>query len=325
MTFGQGKTGRSIGLAVAIALAASPAMAAPATASSALAAAAPGPDGKVAPRPAASDPRPAIWLLADEDTRIYLFGTIHMLPPGLQWRSADFDRVVSDVDELVLEVAEDPKDAPTETILPLMVQDRRQSILERVSPERRQALREMIESYGLNVETFDGLQTWAATMTIAVTGMMQALAGPDGSPDGVTGVEDALRVDFTRSGRPISGVETGPQQLGFLAGLSPGTQREMLEQMVDSFREGDPDLTEPSDEDWLRGDVADIAEEMAEMPPELYDALVTRRNRAWTGWLIGRLDRPGTLLFAVGAAHLAGPDSLQSMLAARGFTVRRVY
>lgn len=229
MKFGQGKTGRSIGLAVTIALAASPAMAAPAAAPTALASGTAGADGKVAPRPeTASVPRPAIWLLADEDTRIYLFGTIHMLPPGLQWRSAQFDHVVSDVDELVLEVAEDPNEVQAGAILPLTRLEPRQSILERVSPERRDALRAMIESYGLSVETFDGLQTWAATMTIAVTGMMQALAGPDGSPDDVTGVEDALRVDFTRSGRPISGVETGPQQLGFLAGLSPGTQREML-------------------------------------------------------------------------------------------------
>ena len=28
------------------------------------------------------EPRPAIWLLADEDTSIYLFGTVHVLHPG---------------------------------------------------------------------------------------------------------------------------------------------------------------------------------------------------------------------------------------------------
>ena len=33
------------------------------------------------------EPRPAIWLLADEDTRIYLFGTVHVLHPDLRWRS----------------------------------------------------------------------------------------------------------------------------------------------------------------------------------------------------------------------------------------------
>jgi uncharacterized protein YbaP (TraB family) len=63
---------------------------------------------------------------------------------------------------------------------------------------------------------------------------------------------------------------------------------------------------------------------MEQMPPELYEVLITRRNTAWTDWLIARLDRPGTVLFAVGAGHLSGRASVQSMLAARGFSVTRV-
>ena len=103
------------------------------------------------------------------------------------------------------------------------------------------------------------------------------------------------------------------------------TQREMLEPMVDAYREGDPDLTQPNEDGWLRGDVADIAAEMQEMPPELFEVADHPPQPAWTGWLIDRLERPGTVLFAVGAGHLAGRDSVQSMLEARGFTVRRIH
>jgi uncharacterized protein YbaP (TraB family) len=315
------KTGLLPGLIGAVGLALSPAMAAPAAAPSSARAEAVKPGADTVQAPA---PRPAIWLLADEDTRIYLFGTIHMLPPGLQWRSAAFENVVREADELVLEVAEDPDTDQVAAIAPLIMRDQPLSILERVSPERRQGLRELIQSLGMPVESFDGLQTWAAAMTLAVTGLTQALAGPDGSPEDVTGVEDELRVDFLQSGRPISGVEDGPQQLGFLSGLSPATQREMLEEMVDGYARGDSDFGELSEEGWLRGDTADIAAEMEEMPAELFDVLVTRRNAAWTGWLIERLQRPGTVLFAVGAGHLAGRDSVQSMLADRGLTVTRL-
>lgn len=322
MTFVKGKIGRLLGLIAAFSMAAPAAASAPAAApqtrSAVASTTAPRPDGRAAPRP-------AIWLLADEDTSIYMFGTIHMLPPGLEWRSAAFDQMVREADELVLEVAEDPDAAQLTAVAPLMTLGKEVPILSRVSPERRQALREMIESLGMTVEMFDGVQTWAAAMTIAVASLAQALAGPDGSPEEVSGVEDALRVDFAGSGRPISGVETGPQQLGFLSRLSLRTQQEMLEQMVDSYREGDPDLTAPNEEGWLRGDVADIAAEMQELPAELFEVLVTRRNTAWTAWLIDRLERPGTVLFAVGAGHLAGRDSVQSMLEARGFTVRRIH
>jgi uncharacterized protein len=308
------------GLIAAFGLALWPAAAAPATAPASAVEAA-----KPEPRPEArTAPRPAIWLLADADTRIYLFGTVHMLPPGLRWRSAAFEQVVREADELVLEVAEDPDPAEIRAIVPLIMRDRPLSILERVSPDRREALREMVVSLGIPLETFDGMHTWAAAMSIAVAGLRQTLAGPDGSPEDVTGVEDELRVDFSRSGRPIFGVEDGARQLGFFAALSARTQREMLEEMIDAFAAGDPDYGEVSEEGWLRGDTDDIAAEMEAMPAELFELLVTRRNTAWTAWLVDRLERPGTVLFAVGAGHLAGRDSVQSMLADRGLTVTRL-
>jgi uncharacterized protein YbaP (TraB family) len=36
------------------------------------------------------------------------------------------------------------------------------------------------------------------------------------------------------------------------------------------------------------------------------------------------LDRPGTVFVAVGAAHLAGPDSVQAQLRAHGTPVERL-
>lgn len=273
---------------------------------------------------AAAAPRPAMWLLADEDTKIYLFGTIHILPPGLEWRSAALDRIVAEADELVLEVAEDSDAMEQAAIMPLVTLGKQVPILSRVSLPRRKPLRALIEGLGLPVETFDGMQTWAAAMTISITALSYGYGVDPASGEELTGVEDALRADFTAAGRPISGVETGPQQIGFLSGLPLRVQREMLESMVEASANGDSDPTGPTDESWLLGDVETIGAEMREMPPELYDALLTRRNAAWTGWLIDRLDRPGTVLFAVGAGHLAGADSVQTMLARQGYEVRRL-
>src|SRR4249919_3394238 len=44
---------------------------------------------------------PAMWRVADEDTTIYLFGTIHLLPKGTQWRSPAFDKAAAGSDSLV--------------------------------------------------------------------------------------------------------------------------------------------------------------------------------------------------------------------------------
>jgi hypothetical protein len=48
-------------------------------------------------------PRPAIRLLQDEDTKIYLFGTVHVFPATLRWRSPSLDRIIAEADELVME------------------------------------------------------------------------------------------------------------------------------------------------------------------------------------------------------------------------------
>ena len=46
---------------------------------------------------------PALWKVADADTTIYLFGTIHLLPSGTKWRSPLFDQAASSADTLIVE------------------------------------------------------------------------------------------------------------------------------------------------------------------------------------------------------------------------------
>ena len=47
---------------------------------------------------------PALWKVADEDTTIYLFGTVHAMRPNVQWMSDDLRAVLAEADEIVTEV-----------------------------------------------------------------------------------------------------------------------------------------------------------------------------------------------------------------------------
>lgn len=268
-------------------------------------------------------PRPAIWLLEDEDTKIYLFGTVHLLPPGLEWRSAALDRIVSEADELVLE-AVDLDDFTPEEAAEIMMLGKQVPLVERVSRERRTALREMIDTSGVPAEVYDGMHTWAAVFVLEIARLIQAYTGEEPlEAENLTGVEDALTADFRKLERPISGVETAAQQLGFFGKMPMSEQRAMLEQMIDAYTSGET-ILDPQERSWLSGDTEAIAEEMKVLPPGLFDILLTQRNTTWTGWLIERLKQPGKILFAVGAGHLAGEVSVQEMLARRGYTVTRI-
>ena len=325
MAYFKSKSGKWLALAAAFSLAFGPAAAAPTVpsategpAAEARAPTAPRPDGR-------TTPRPALWLLADEDTQIYLFGTIHILPPNLQWRSAELNRVVAAADELVLEIAADPTGDERDGLGALMGLGKRVPITHRVAPERRAALEAMIAESGLPIETFDSMQTWAVAVALSAMAIAETYAGDSGvAPEALTGVEDALRADFLANNRRVSGVETTEQQLRIFARMPLHAQRAMLESMIDAYSAGDNGVMDPDEDGWVRGDIERIAAEMEAMPPEMFTALLVQRNSAWVDYLIARLDRPGTVLFAVGAGHLAGGASVQNMLSARGFRVTRV-
>src|SRR5688572_26648925 len=96
------------------------------------------------------EPDPAVWLLQDEDTRIYLLGTVHVLPEGFRWRSPRIDGIVAEADELILEstdeepLTEDPRIA---RILGSLA--KRPRVSERLSPENGPKWLALGESLGV--------------------------------------------------------------------------------------------------------------------------------------------------------------------------------
>jgi len=285
-----------------------------------------------APPPASpaarAEPRPAIWLLADADTRIYLFGTVHVLHPGLRWRSATLNRVVREARELVLELDDDEMAASGPAMLGTMQLGKTVPVLQRVTPERRAALARLLAELQMPEGSLDGLESWAVALVLGVGQMAREYSGPDetdlaGAAAALPGVEEVLTAEFRADGRPITGVETAADQIGAFRGMPLSVQQAMLDETIDAYANGD-EAGDPDETDWLNGNLDGIAAEMDSLPPELFEALVTRRNRRFADWLAARLDRPGTVLFAIGAGHFAGRVSVQSMLERRGLRVTRL-
>jgi hypothetical protein len=83
--------------------------------------------------------------------------------------------------------------------------------------------------------------------------------------------------------------------------------------------------------DWQGGDVEAIAalenSDMREKYPVLYSTLLAERNRRWARQIAQLLQpQPQQSIFiAVGAAHLAGPDDVQTQLQKLGIHVERVH
>ena len=270
---------------------------------------------------APAGPRPAMWTLSDSDTKIYLFGTFHLLPEGYDWRTPRIDRAIAQSAELVTEIGEigDPA-AAAGTMMSLGVSPGLPPIMERVPEDKRDELRQMIEESGMPVLVLDRLETWAAAMALLGVTFKRLALSPD------AGVETGLTAGFKQAGKPIAGLETVAQQFGFFDALPEDAQRAFLAAMLDDPAELKRQF-EKMMAAWSAGDVDAIAatfNEDVDFSPILRERLLERRNAAWAEWLAKRLDRPGTIMVAVGAGHLAGPESVQAKLARKGLKTKRV-
>ena len=264
---------------------------------------------------------PALWKLSDADTDIYLFGTIHILPRDVEWRTAALERAIAQSDELVLETATGTDLGKTgRTMMEMALSPGLPPLMERVPEEKRAALAKLIESAGIPGRALDRMETWAAAMSLFASSFRSM------GFEAEAGVEQGLAAQFRKADKPMSGLETVAQQFGFFDTLSEESQRAFLVGSID-----DPEKAKAQFEEmmkaWAAGDVEAIArtfDSETGLSPELRAVLMTNRNRAWADWLEARLDTPGTVLVAVGAGHLAGRDSVQAMLEAKGLKAERV-
>ena len=275
---------------------------------------------QTAQTPATAAARPALWALSDADTTIYLFGTIHALPEGTQWRTPALDAALDASEELVTEIRLTDQMAAAAAFARLGLGQGLPPALERVPEAKREELRQAIEGLGLPMAAANRLKTWALAVTLVQVLFQRAGLNAE------LGVERNLTAAFTARGRAMSGLETVEEQLGFFDALPEATQRVFLEGVLESPQQIRRDF-DAMLHAWRTGNVRAIARTFNDdetLAPELRETLLVRRNARWAEWLQHRLERPGTVFVAVGAGHLAGPDSVQEALARRSLRARRV-
>jgi len=121
------------------------------------------------------------------------------------------------------------------------------------------------------------------------------------------------------------GLETGDQQLRMFDSIPADLQIVNLMQVVEQIGMLDTRM-DTMVQGWLSGDMTAVSElsEDKDDDPRMAEALLYPRNRAWADWIAQRLKTPGRVFVAVGAGHLAGAQSVQKALEAKGLKVDRL-
>jgi len=253
------------------------------------------PAGSTAP-----PPEPAMFVVRDADTTVYIFGTFHALDGAPSW----FDRGIRDAfeqsDELVLETVLPENDRPA-----------------------------AIGKPGLPVHA----PSVTPSASFLATTQMAINAGQAQGMKVDHGADMILRHIAEAEGKSVEGLETLEFQLNMFNSMPPAASPKPAR-----LKAGDP-VGEPPMESlskamsemqaaWKRGDqkvFVRLLNQFEAGSPDTYRMMFTDRNARWADWIRARMQAPGTVFVAVGAGHLAGKDSVLVRLAERGLSSERVY
>ena len=261
-------------------------------ASAALAAATP----SGAPASIFSAPEPAMFVVHDADTTIYLFGTFHALDGQSRWFDSGVRSAFEQSGELVLE-----------TLL----------------PEGPVAPAEL--NHALRAPSVKPSASFLATTKMAIS------AGRSQGMQFDNGADMVLRRAAEDEGKQVAGLETLEFQLNMFnrmpggatppvaAAATAGGASQMqslsnaMAEMQSAWKCGNQDI-------FVR-----VLDEMRRGSPDTYRMMFTERNARWADWIAARMQAPGTVFVAVGAGHLAGKDSVLVRLAEKGIESARAY
>ena len=265
--------------------------------------------------------KPALWAVKDADTTVYLFGTVHVLKPGLSWFDGAVQKAFDTSDELVLElVLPDDQAEVAKVTLPMAMDQSGKPLPQKLDPETLAAYQATLTGLGLPANAFDAFEPWFAGVTLSVLPLTKHGYDPN------QGVEKQLTAKAKAGAKPISGFETLTEQLGFFDTLPEVEQVSFLKSVVKDIDKLGPQLDKMVLL-WGKGDPDGLAvtmNESMEATPELAKTLLFDRNARWADQIKTRMDKPGTVFVAVGAGHLAGEKSVQDYLAERGLKAQRI-
>lgn len=263
---------------------------------------------------------PALWVVRDNDTTVYLFGTIHVLPPGVKWLDGPIRRAFDASDTLVLEVVTGDKAEMAKALQGLAIDTDGPALTQKLDASTLSRYRALLGSLGLSEGALERFHPWYAAVFLSVAPLEKLGYSTD------AGVEGILNRAAAQASKRVQAFETVDEQLGYFASLPEPVQLRYLSITIDEASKAEDEINRMT-RDWSAGRVDSLGRELnasLDRLPEVAEALLFRRNARWAEWIAERMRYPGTVFIAVGAGHLVGDRSVQAELFKQGLHARRI-
>ena len=263
---------------------------------------------------------PPIWAIAGPGGPFHLFGSIHLLPEGIVWRTPAFDAAFKQAETVVLEI--DSEAARNVQLMEgpfakygLLPQGQ---TLHEILPEKLAAdLERTGADLGLPPAGLAPFRPWAAALTLAYLSMLKQGLDPKG------GVDAQIASAAKAAGKRLAALETLEEEMRSLASLPRDEEEAFLAATLRQIRET-PQMLRELVEAYRRGDLRRLDELVnlgLEDLPSLRQRMFADRHVKWLPQIERMIECGRPHLVVVGAAHLIGPDSIVAMLRAKGIKV----
>jgi uncharacterized protein YbaP (TraB family) len=266
---------------------------------------------------------PPVWEVKSPTATVYLFGTIHAMTPGANWRSPALDDAYAKSQVVWFETDVAARSNPV-VVLGLVQRyglDPQHPLSGKLDAAHLAALKAALAADNLPVAGLDRLRPWAASLLMLAAPMVRSGFDPK------AGADMQLSAAAVADHKTVRAFETLDQQIRFFADLPPDAEVQLLDQAIDENGQTGEQV-KAMETAWLDGDLDRLGPfligDMQTRYAALYATLILNRNRAWADTLAVELGGHSTELVNVGALHMVGADGLPALLKARGFVVRRL-
>ena len=267
----------------------------------------------------ADDRRPPLFVLQDDDSRVYLLGSVHVLPESALPLPAQVEAAYSQAAVLAFELDLDLAQAGAQGMMAAAMDE--ETIADALSQPQRDSLNAAISQLGVPAGALDAFEPWFGGLTYGLLALQKS-----GLSVQAGGVDAHLFERAGADGKERLAFETIELQTAVFDDLPLGAQVRYLMESVESSPQALAEDFDGMMTAWSTGDDEGLAALMNDgmTQPEVFDALLVRRNRAWIPQIEALLDRSDTALVVVGAGHLVGDQSVVDLLRQAGYTVERL-
>jgi len=263
---------------------------------------------------------PALWRVADSDTEIHLFGTLHILSDGMEWLSPEARVAFMDSDALIVELSGEEIDRAGPLFTAAGALPEGQSLRSLVGNGIYNDVERLSRKLGMPANHFAQNTPWFTGLSLSVIGLVKAGYNP------ASGADKFFIAQAEGMGKAVFGLETAVQQVALFQNLTVEQEKVLLVDTLKQNAQIDVHFAAMQSA-WLSGNTAEldhILNDALKIAPGLREQMLSARNRDWAGKLMQVLDRPGKFFVAVGAGHLTGGDSLIVLLEGMGIRAARI-